>query len=122
MFESKYSKLLTVILVVVIVGIIGLLGFLAYDYFQNAMITKDTSDFVDNFQGEVVDGSADNTDTENGSEEGENPFNQIKDAQTASSSFPSRVISSSRLRRGSLISSLKPRRNCFCATESFSSM
>lgn len=91
MFESKYSKLLTVILVVVIVGIIGLLGFLAYDYFQNAMITKDTSDFVDNFQGEVVDGSADNTDTENGSEEGENPFNQIKDAQTASSSSKRRT-------------------------------
>ena len=91
MFESKYSKLLTVILVVVIVGIIGLLGFLAYDYFQNAMITKDTSDFVDNFQGEVVDGSANNTDNENGSEEGENPFNQIKDAQTASSSSKRRT-------------------------------
>lgn len=90
MFESKYSKLLTVILVIVIVGIIGLLGFLAYDYFQNAMITKDTSDFVDNFQGEVSDGSADNTGTEN-NESGEDPFNQIKDAQTSSSSSKRRT-------------------------------
>lgn len=85
MFESKYSKLLTVILVIVILGIIGLLGFLAYDYFQNSMITKDTSDFVDDFQGEVADGSADNTGTEN-NENGEDAFNQIKDAQTSSSS------------------------------------
>lgn len=90
MFESKYSKLLTVILVIVILGIVGLLGFLAYDYFQNAMITKDTSDFVDNFQGEVADGSADNTGTENGNEEGEDPFNQIKDAKTTTSSSAKR--------------------------------
>lgn len=59
MFESKYSKVLTVILVIVIVAIVGLLGFLAYDYYQNYIITKDTSDFVDNFQGEVGDGSGD---------------------------------------------------------------
>ena len=89
MFESKYSKLLTVILVIVILGIVGLLGFLAYDYFQNAMITKDTSDFVDDFQGQVSDGSADNTRTEN-NENGEDPFNQIKDAQTTTSSSSKR--------------------------------
>ena len=91
MFESKYSKLLTVILVIVILGIVGLLGFLAYDYFQNAMITKDTSDFVDNFQGEVADGSGDNNGSDNSSESGEDPFNQIKDAQTTSSSSKRRT-------------------------------
>lgn len=93
MFDSKYSKLLTVILVIVILGIVGLLGFLAYDYFQNVMVTKDSSDFVDNFQGEVADGSADNTGTENGSENGgetEDPFNQIKDAKTTTSSSTKR--------------------------------
>lgn len=89
MFESKYSKLLTVILVIVIVGIVGLLGFLAYDYFQNAMITKDTSDFVDNFQGEVADGSADNNGTEG--DGAEDTLNQIKDAQTTSSSSKRRT-------------------------------
>lgn len=55
MFESKYSKVLTVILIIVIIAIIGLLGFLAYDYYQNYIITKDTNEFVDNFQGDVVE-------------------------------------------------------------------
>ena len=82
MFESKYSKLLTVILIIVILGIVGLLAFLAFDYFQNAMITKDTSDFVDDFQGEVADGSAENNGTE-GNGEGD-ALNQIKDAQNTS--------------------------------------
>jgi len=89
MFESKYSKLLTVILVIVILGIVGLLGFLAYDYFQNSMITKDTSDFVDDFQGQVADGSADNNGTEG--DGAEDALNQIKDAQTTSSSSKRRT-------------------------------
>lgn len=58
MFDSKYSKVLTVILVIVIIAIVGLLGFLGYDYYQNFVVTKDTSDFVDNFQGDVTDGEA----------------------------------------------------------------
>ncbi len=53
MFENKYSKVLTVILVIVIIAILGLLGFLAYDYYQKYRITKDASEFVDNFDGEV---------------------------------------------------------------------
>ena len=52
MFESKYSKVLTVILVIVIIAIVGLLGFLAYDYYQNYIVSKDTAEFVENFQGE----------------------------------------------------------------------
>lgn len=80
MFESKYSKVLTVILVIVIVAIVGLLGFLAYDYYQNYIITKDTSDFVDNFQGDLTDGEA--TDDGTSASTGENPFDQIQDATT----------------------------------------
>ena len=56
MFEIKYGKVLTVILVIVIIAIIGLLGFLGYDYYQNYIVTKDTSDYVDNFEGSVADG------------------------------------------------------------------
>lgn len=82
MFESKYSKVLTVILVIVIIAIIGLLGFLAYDYYQNYVITKDTSEYVDNFQGEVEDGEA-SDDTTVGDT---NSFGDIKDATTSSSS------------------------------------
>lgn len=87
MFESKYSKVLTVILVIVIIAIIGLLGFLGYDYYQNYVVTKDTSEFVDNFQGEVSDGEASEDTT--GSSEG-NPFEQIKDAEVGSNTSTKR--------------------------------
>lgn len=83
MFESKYSKVLTVILVIVIIAIIGLLGFLGYEYYQNYVVTKDTSDFVDNFQGDVSDGTPTDENTENLN--GTNPFDQIKDAATGES-------------------------------------
>lgn len=86
MFESRYSKVLTTILIIVIVGIVGLLGFLAFDYFQNAMITKNTSDFVDNFMGEIADGTEDNTGNNDGNDNQDDPFNQIKDAQSGYSS------------------------------------
>ncbi len=86
MFESKYSKVLTVILAIVIIAIIGLLGFLGYEYYQNYIVTKDTSDFVDNFQGDVTDEEPieDNNDTSDYN--GTNPFEQIKDAETSNSS------------------------------------
>ena len=61
MFESKYSKVLTIILIIVIIAVLGLLGFLAYNYYQNYIISKDTAAFVDDFQGEVQDGEANDT-------------------------------------------------------------
>lgn len=82
MFDSKYGKVLTVILVIVILAIVGLLGFLAYDYIQNYVITKDTSEFVDNFQGDVTDGDEDNTQEPDTNTSDENPFDQIKDSST----------------------------------------
>lgn len=84
MFESKYSKVLTVILVIVIIAIVGLLGFLAYDYYQNYMITKDTADFVDEFEGEGTDGEAQEN-TVAGTD-GTNPLEQIKDSNTSTKS------------------------------------
>lgn len=83
MFESKYSKVLTVILVIVIIAIIGLLGFLAYDYYQKYVVTKDTSDFVDNFEGDLTDGEADENNT---AQVDDDVLNNIKDAQTTTSS------------------------------------
>lgn len=85
MFESKYSKVLTVILVIVMIAIIGLLGFLGYEYYQNYIVTKDTSDFVDNFQGDVTDGEPNDND-EQSNENTTNPFDQIKDPTASSSS------------------------------------
>lgn len=61
MFESKYSKVLTVILVIVIIAILGLLGFLGYDFYQKYFITKEASDFVDNYQGDSAEEDNDNT-------------------------------------------------------------
>ena len=52
MFESRYSKVLTVILVIVIIAIIGLLGFLGFDFYQKYFITKEASEFVDNYKGD----------------------------------------------------------------------
>lgn len=56
MFESKYSKVLTVILIVVIIAIVVLLGFLAYDYIQKFNTTKQASDFVEDYQGDLNTG------------------------------------------------------------------
>lgn len=84
MFESKYSKVLTVILVIVILAVIGLLGFLAYDFYQNSIITKDTSDFVDNFQGEVSDGDS-NDNNENLNVDA-NALNEIQDSNSGGAS------------------------------------
>lgn len=56
MFDSKYSKVLTVILVIVIVAIVGLLGFLAFDYIHKVNSTKQASDFVEDYQGDINTG------------------------------------------------------------------
>ena len=85
MFESKYSKVLTVILVIVILAIIALLGFLGYDYYQKYVITKNTSDFVDNFQGEVSDEDSDNNEDPNNEIE-DDPFANIEETERGSGS------------------------------------
>lgn len=91
MFESKYSKVLTVILVIVIIAIVGLLAFLGYDYYQNYIVTKDTSDFVDNFQGDVTGNEPSNNGEEGSNGSTENPFDKIKDAETASNASQTRT-------------------------------
>lgn len=60
MFESKYSKVLTIILIVVIIAIVLLLGFLAFDYIQKYNTTKQASDFVENYQGDINSGNKNN--------------------------------------------------------------
>lgn len=82
MFESKYSKVLTVILIIVIIAVLGLLGFLAYNYYQNYIISRDTSAFVDDFQGEVKDGEANDNGTNTTDE---NPFDQLQDSEKSTS-------------------------------------
>ena len=75
MFESRYSKVLTVILVIVIIAIIGLLGFLGFEYYQNYVLSNDAAKEVDNFNGEV--GANDNTTEQTNTTNDTNPFDQI---------------------------------------------
>ncbi len=70
MFESKYSKVLTVILIIVIIAIVTLLGFLAFDYIKKYNTTKQASDFVENYQGDISTGNTNSS--ENNSEKDEN--------------------------------------------------
>ena len=89
MFQSKYSKVLSIILVVVIIAIIGLLGFLAFDYFHNYVSSKDATDFVDDFNGEVSTTQDNNTTTTadaNTVDDGTNPFDQIQSTNTGNAS------------------------------------
>lgn len=53
MFESKYSKVLTILLIVVIIAIVGLLIFFGYDYYQKFFVTKEASKFVENYEQNV---------------------------------------------------------------------
>lgn len=83
MFESKYNKVLTVFLIIVIIAIVVLLAFLGYDYYQKYFITKETSDFVDNFEGdESIREDNNNTENESNTSGDENPLNQIESTTT----------------------------------------
>ena len=54
MFESKYSKVLTVVLVIIIIARVALLGFLSYDFIKKYNTSKQASDFVEEFQGNIT--------------------------------------------------------------------
>ena len=49
MFETRYSKFLTVLLIVIIVAIIGLLGYLGYKTYKDHKNVSSASEFVDAF-------------------------------------------------------------------------
>ena len=68
MFESKYSKVLTIILVIVIVAIVILLGFLGFDYIKKYNESKQASDFVEDYQGDITTDEENNTEDNNSQE------------------------------------------------------
>lgn len=49
MFNSKYSKVLTIILVIAIIGIIGVLIFLGIDYYHKFKVTSGTGEAIQEF-------------------------------------------------------------------------
>lgn len=85
MFESKYSKVLTVVLVVVIVAIIILLGFLAFDYIKKFSTTKQASDFVEDYQGDVSTGEVNSagSNEENGNEKANISLDGVNEISTS---------------------------------------
>ena len=88
MFESKYSKLLTVILIVVIVAILGLLGFLGYDWYNKYFVENDALAFVENYTNDVDKEAADNNTVsdDNTTETATNPIDSIERTNTVSGS------------------------------------
>ena len=80
MFESRYSKVLTVILVIVVIAIVGLLGYLGYSYFQKVKGDEEASSFVENFKGEIDDEDPDDDNSKDNNETGneDNIFGQIE--------------------------------------------
>lgn len=63
MFETRYSKFLTILLIVIIIAVIGLLGYLGYNYYKSYTLNKDAdeavSKFVQETTGNVVDSTGD---------------------------------------------------------------
>ena len=87
MFESKYSRVLTVVLIVVIVAILGLLGFLGFSLYNNYVTQNDASAFVEDFKGEVnTDENIQVGDTNTTNNNEENPLEQIQSTGTGSGS------------------------------------
>lgn len=53
MFNSKYSKALTVLLIIVIIAIVGILIFMGYDFYRKYYIDKDAQDFIERYEEDV---------------------------------------------------------------------
>lgn len=53
MYESKYSKLLTVLLIIGIIAIVAILSIAGFFIMRNGKLDKEASDAVDHFQGQV---------------------------------------------------------------------
>ncbi len=85
MFESKYSKLLTVLLVVVIIGIVGLLIFLGYNYYTNYITTQDANSYVENFQTEISNDNSNNGEEQNASNGDNSALEGLESAGTNTS-------------------------------------
>ena len=71
MFETQYSKFLTILLVIIIVAVIGLGGYLGYSYYKNYKISSDSDKFVSTFVEEIGENNTEqntsNSNTETGS-------------------------------------------------------
>lgn len=78
MFDSKYSKFLTILLVIIIVAILGLLVYLGYNYYVNYKINNDSDKYVATFIEEVG-----NTVSDKNKEGTENILDNVESAEVS---------------------------------------
>ena len=65
MFKNKYNKVLTVLLIIVVIAIVGLLGIGIWNLYKKYASDKASSDFVDNYQGDISFGDTNSIDDNN---------------------------------------------------------
>ncbi len=83
MFESKYSKVLTVVLIVIIIAIVVLLGLLGFDWYQKYFTEQEALAFTENYnQNDNISNEEENNENDNpenpGNEGETNPLDSIK--------------------------------------------
>lgn len=84
MFETKYSKFLTVLLVIIIIAVICLGGYLGYSYYKNYKINDESDKFISTFVEEVENTVPDNNNNDTKENEKDNISDSISSAQTNS--------------------------------------
>ena len=84
MFNSKYSKFLTVMLIIAIIAIVVLLGFLGYDMYQKYYIEKRSDEIISQLenQGNFNNDEEESSQEENTNQVGEakNPYDDVQSA------------------------------------------
>jgi LPXTG-site transpeptidase (sortase) family protein len=105
MFESRYSKILTVILVVIIIAIIALLGVLGYQWFKDSSIESDAEAFVNENEGKITKVKSDSDDSGDFTE----IESDLENADTGSSSSGSTKLYKGYVTTGSINI---PKTNC----------
>ena len=68
MYESKYSKLLTILLIAGIILIVGILSVTGFMIIRNGKLKQEAEDAVEHFQGQV-NGIVENTQEDEDKEE-----------------------------------------------------
>ncbi len=84
MFNSKYSKVLTVILIIVIIGIVATVGYFVYDMFVVKAKNEKAKEILDQFSNATIRREFENgSDDESGS--AQNPLDSINGLESNSS-------------------------------------
>lgn len=81
--NNKYSNFLTILLVVVIIAIVGLLGFLGYDFYKKYYVSKETSQFMEQYDREIEEENESNKNESNSNVT--SPLDSIESANLTSS-------------------------------------